>query len=60
MLKYHNKFLIGKLFNKKEVEKENYTTIVKQHLEVEELVEHPFLPSLYEIVETETHFMKIN
>lgn len=60
MLKFQQKYLIGKLYKKNDLEKNNSAQLVKKEIEVTQIVTHPFLPIFYQIIENDKIILKIS
>lgn len=43
-------YLVGKIYSKTAVEKEDYSSILNEHLEVIGIVDHPFVPKFYQAI----------
>lgn len=60
MAKYNKINLIGKLFNKAEIDKNNMMSVVRQEIEVAQNLRHPFIPKFYQVIETKNHILKLS
>ena len=60
LARYLDKTLIGKLYRKTDIEKSNLGVIVKQEMEVSEMLRHPFIPKFHQRIETKRHILKLS
>lgn len=60
MVKYLERNIFGKLYRKTDLEKNNVTQIVKQEMEVSEMLRHPFLPKFYDVIENKRFILKLS
>jgi hypothetical protein len=59
LLRHQHKNLLGKLYKKKDIEKNNLMQVVKQEMEVTEIAEHPFLPTFYTLINNDKCILRI-
>jgi serine/threonine protein kinase len=59
MVSYQDQHLVGKLYHKTELEKNSMMQVVRQEIEVSEVLNHPFIPKFYTVIENKQHILKL-